>query len=583
MSRSHEMRRAALLVSLLVPFAHIHARTQAAMNAEARADFAKADAELNKTYGALLTKLPDAESKEKLKLSQRAWLAFRDAEAAFAADQARGGSMAPILRYETMTDLTLKRIKELEAMVTEGAAAEEKHATPPSAMPTANSSSADSAAAAPAGLAFDDNGNLLVADSRNGTILKFTPEGAQNTFASGLRYPGLRYPLGLIFDTKGNLWVANASDASNSFNGTILKFTPDGTRSTFASKLTTPSDLAVDKAGNLFVSDSASNLIFKFAPDGTKTSFASGLSWPKGLAFDAAGNLFVADAHTGTIFKFAPNGAKTSFASGLQLPCGLAFDAAGNLFVADNDMGTILKINSKGTRTTFASWLNDPTGLAFDKAGNLFVSGGDSILKFTPNGTRSTFFGGSADNTAYATADGTSISPNKEWEYRSYSTEGQAKIVNPTTNQVVLDLSEQSPGGVLWAPDSKRFAFNHGQGRAHQTALYQLRNEHWVALESPEDKALKRANVLVAAHVKRKNLSKKTYPRTLWWTVEADQWVDASTLVVHASVAKRLEWGEDQAEDFGGDFLFTLKFDDAGNWKIVNTHQMSEKEVEEHQ
>ena len=30
-------------------------------------------------------------------------------------------------------------------------------------------------------------------------------------------------------------------------------------------------------------------------------------------------------------------------------------------------------------------------------------------------------------------------------------------------------------------------------------------------------------------------------------------------------------------------FLFTLKFDDAGNWKIVKTHQMSKKELEEEQ
>jgi uncharacterized protein YecT (DUF1311 family) len=81
----------------------MHAQTQAAMNAQARAEFERADADLNKTYEALLAKLPDAETKEKLKQSQRAWLAFRDAEAAFAADQARGGSMVPTLRYETMT------------------------------------------------------------------------------------------------------------------------------------------------------------------------------------------------------------------------------------------------------------------------------------------------------------------------------------------------------------------------------------------------------------------------------------------------------------------------------------------------
>ena len=83
---------AALLISLLIPVAQMHAQTQAAMNAQVRAEFEQADAELNKTYEALLAKLPDAESKQKLKESQRAWLAFRDAEAAFAADQARGAA-----------------------------------------------------------------------------------------------------------------------------------------------------------------------------------------------------------------------------------------------------------------------------------------------------------------------------------------------------------------------------------------------------------------------------------------------------------------------------------------------------------
>ena len=96
----------ALVIPLFIAAMQIQAQTQAAMNAQARAQFEKADAELNKTYEALLTKLPDAASKQKLKESQRAWLAFRDVEAAFAADQARGGSMAATIRYETMTELT---------------------------------------------------------------------------------------------------------------------------------------------------------------------------------------------------------------------------------------------------------------------------------------------------------------------------------------------------------------------------------------------------------------------------------------------------------------------------------------------
>jgi uncharacterized protein YecT (DUF1311 family) len=110
---------ATLLIWLVIRIAHIHAQTQAGMNAQARADFERADSERNKTYEALLTKLSDTESKQKLKQSQRAWLAFRDTEAAFAAGQARGGSMAPTIRYETMAELTQQRIKQLKARLTD--------------------------------------------------------------------------------------------------------------------------------------------------------------------------------------------------------------------------------------------------------------------------------------------------------------------------------------------------------------------------------------------------------------------------------------------------------------------------------
>jgi uncharacterized protein YecT (DUF1311 family) len=101
-SQSHRLfvQHVTLPVLLLVPIAQMHAQTQVAMNAQARAEFVQADTKLNKTYEALLKKLPDGQSKEKLKQSQRAWLAFRDAEAAFATDQTRGGSMAPTIRYQ---------------------------------------------------------------------------------------------------------------------------------------------------------------------------------------------------------------------------------------------------------------------------------------------------------------------------------------------------------------------------------------------------------------------------------------------------------------------------------------------------
>src|SRR5881397_827219 len=75
------------------------------------------------------------------------------------------------------------------------------------------------------------------------------------------------------FDGKGNLFVADA------YSGRIFKYTPDGTKSAFASGLMPDGgyDVAFDRAGNLFVSDEANELIFKFTPDGKKATFATGV------------------------------------------------------------------------------------------------------------------------------------------------------------------------------------------------------------------------------------------------------------------------------------------------------------------
>ena len=105
-----------ILLLIAVPIALLCAQTPSEMNAQARAEFERADAELNKTYKALLARLSDAESKKKLEESQRAWIAFRDAEASFAADQVRGGSAAPVLRYMSMTESTEQRIKQLKSV-----------------------------------------------------------------------------------------------------------------------------------------------------------------------------------------------------------------------------------------------------------------------------------------------------------------------------------------------------------------------------------------------------------------------------------------------------------------------------------
>jgi hypothetical protein len=171
-------------------------------------------------------------------------------------------------------------------------------------------------------------------------------------------------------------------------SGTIFKFTPTGTKSTFASGLSSPVGLAFDGNGNLFVADFGSGTIFKFSAAGIKSTFASGLSNPGGLAIDSSGNLLEADQGSDTIFKFSPDGTKSTFASGLSGPAGLAFDGSGNLFEANNTSGTIFKFTPDGTKSTFVSGLSQPTLIAFEpvpqKLLNVsargFVQTGENVL-----------------------------------------------------------------------------------------------------------------------------------------------------------------------------------------------------------
>jgi uncharacterized protein YecT (DUF1311 family) len=419
-------------------------------------------------------------------------------------------------------------------------------------------------------LAFDPAGNLF--ERGKDSIFKFTPDGKKSTFASGLS-TGRSTRLGtdgvynLAFDAAGDLFVSDEDSHS------ILKFTPDGKKSTFASGLGTYGvyNLAFDAAGNLFVSDGDSHSILKFTSDGKKSTFATGFN-PTGMAFDDKGNLFVADQEH-SIFKFTPDGTRSTFANDLSTVGGsgfetnsMVFDRSGNLFESDDRGQRIIKFSPDGTQSAFASWVRGD--LAFDGAGNLFVADhvSRSILKFTPDGTRSSF-----------TVDVSSTSPDKKWEFVGGE---QPRILEAGTNQVVLDLSEdRGRGGLVWAPDSKRFAFNysvHGhRGYTFESvAFYELRGGKWVALHSPADD-LSEGSQLVQRL--KEHLPKKFNPRDCAPDddiLEFREWTDSSTAILYAPCYGR------KAVKLKAAFLFALKFDDAGNWKIVKTHQMSDKEIE---
>jgi hypothetical protein len=237
--------------------------------------------------------------------------------------------------------------------------------------------------------------NLFVTDyspypGDNGNITEIIPAGTKNPFNDELNQPS-----GVAMDRAGNLFVSDINGGYDG-GGIIYEFTNGvaSGRSTFASGLSYPGALAFDSAGNLYEADLNSGYIYKFTNCvASEQGIFASVQRPFGLAFNSAGDLFVGDLNIGSssplgaITEITPGGTQSTFATNLWDPEALAFDSAGDLFVSDYEQSTIFEYtNGVATeRGVFASGLNVPVGLAFDNAGNLYEAdyGSGDIYEFT--------------------------------------------------------------------------------------------------------------------------------------------------------------------------------------------------------
>lgn len=200
--------------------------------------------------------------------------------------------------------------------------------------------------------------------------------------------------------------------------------------------------VAVDGAGNVYVTDDTGNQVMKLAFGSnapTQVPF-TGLDFPVGVAVTDKGTVYVADRRHDRVLALEPGaaaptvlpvkapsglavdagdtvyvsavpqdrtqepqvlvfqpGATTGTAlpfTGLKSPIGLAVDPAGNVYVADNATNSVLKLPpgaATPTELPFAG-VNEPWGLAVDPAGNVYVAdnGGKRVLELVAGSTTPT-------------------------------------------------------------------------------------------------------------------------------------------------------------------------------------------------
>ena len=92
--------------------------------------------------------------------------------------------------------------------------------------------------------------------------------------------------------------------------------------------------IAVDPAGNVFVSDRAAGRVTRIAPDRMKTIVVSGLDRPIGLAFDLTGRLLIAEERAARVVRLEPGGTLTPLVTGIKQPRWLAVREDGTLYIA---------------------------------------------------------------------------------------------------------------------------------------------------------------------------------------------------------------------------------------------------------
>jgi trimeric autotransporter adhesin len=262
-------------------------------------------------------------------------------------------------------------------------------------------------AATPTGLSFDGLGTLYVADTSAGYIAVIPVSGPSSTIAVAALDVSYSSGLGLYASTGGTVVAAGGSVPVTLAGGGNLAHGDNGPA--LQARLNHPAGVGFDTAGNIYIADRDNHRIRRVAAAGsagtivtvagTGTAGNTGdggpatsaqLNGPSSVTVDSSGNLYIADTGNAEVRKVTPDGNISAAAkTGLVSPVYAIADSSGNLYIADAGAGAILTVGASGVPVPLLSGLTSPRGLALDAQGDILFTdaGAARVASLSPAGT----------------------------------------------------------------------------------------------------------------------------------------------------------------------------------------------------
>jgi len=243
----------------------------------------------------------------------------------------------------------------------------------------------------PEGVAGNDASDLIVADTGNGRLLRYTFENRQlASKVQEIRAPQIDYPVKLQLNSRGEIYVLDRKRKR------IVRLSPQGVfkndlnlKESSPSGPIAPRNFHIDRKDNIYVLDVLSGRVLVLDPAG---GFRRAIKFPQGkyffsdLAVDFKGDVFLVDGISARVFRSARGSSNfvpltESLKEFMRFPANITTDDRGIIYLTDRNGGKVVILGQDGApigRLSGMGWkegfLNYPSQVSINGKGEIFIA-----------------------------------------------------------------------------------------------------------------------------------------------------------------------------------------------------------------